>query len=64
VSKYVLNKAELKTKYKQIIGFYFVSSLSGTGIEKLAENIRDVTLHEKYIGELIPVLFYFLVEIP
>ncbi len=51
-----MNKTELKMRYKQIIGFFFVSSLNGTGIAELTEKIKDVTLHEKYIGELIPVV--------
>ncbi len=65
VAKYELNQEELKMRYKQIAGFYFVSSHTGAGVVELSQRIVDATLQEKYIGELIPVrrLFTRLVEV-
>ena len=56
ISKYTLNKEKLKAKYKQIVGFYFVSCTKLTGIDVLADDIVKVTLGLKYIGENIPVI--------
>jgi hypothetical protein len=46
---------KLKSKYKQIAGFHFVSNVSKEGIQKLSKHLIDVTLQEKYMGEAIPV---------
>jgi hypothetical protein len=45
----------LQSKYKQIVGFHFVSSYTGEGIAQLASELIRVTLLQKYIGEEIPV---------
>lgn len=55
VSKYTIDEEGLKSKYKQIIGFHFVSSYTFEGIEELEKKIIETTLQEKYIGEKIPV---------
>lgn len=55
VSKYTIDEEGLKSKYKQIIGFHFVSSHTFEGIEELEKKIIETTLQEKYIGEKIPV---------
>jgi hypothetical protein len=63
VAKYELNQEELKTRYKHIAGFHFVSSHTGTGISELAKRLVEVTLQEKYIGELIPVNTFYLIKL-
>ncbi|CAF0705574.1 unnamed protein product, partial [Brachionus calyciflorus] len=54
VSKYSLDKEDLKSRFKQIVGFHFVSSYTYDGIEELRNAIIKTTLQEKYIGEKIP----------
>ncbi len=54
VSKYALNEERLKEKYKQIIGFYYVSNNSMAGVETLFNDLLDTTAKQKYIGEEIP----------
>ena len=49
VNKYELPIEKLKQRYPQIAGFYFVSSVSGAGINDLAKAIVDVALKEKYM---------------
>lgn len=55
VAKYQLNEQELKNRYKQIVGFYYVSSPTNDGIPELTSQLVKTTLQEKYMGELIPV---------
>lgn len=55
MSKYTLDQDDYKARYKQIVGFHFVSSLSGNGIYDLTKDLVDVTLKQNYIGETIPV---------
>ena len=55
VSTYSLNQEKLKLKFKQIVGFYFVSNYSGTGIQQLSQSLIKITLQQKYINETIPV---------
>jgi hypothetical protein len=55
VSLYVLDEPGLKSKYPNIIGFHFVSSLTKKGIDQLKDKIIEVTLKQTYIGEKIPV---------
>lgn len=57
MSKYVIDEAGLKSKYKQIVGFHFVSSWTHDGIDELRQKIVAATLQEKYIGEQIPVRY-------
>lgn len=54
VNKYELNTEVLKKRYPQIVGFYFVSSFNGTGIDNLSKAIVESALNEKYMGEKIP----------
>ena len=56
VSKYTLDQDDYKTRYKQIVGFHFVSSYDYTGIPELTKEIINVTLKQNYIGETIPVI--------
>ena len=55
VSKYSINKEKLKSKFKQIVGFHFISNKTQVGIEELVEKLVSVTLGENYMGEAIPV---------
>ena len=55
VSKYSLNQKKLRSRYKQIVGFHFVSSVNMTGIQQLADELIRVTLEQKYMGEAFPV---------
>jgi hypothetical protein len=48
----------LQSRFKQIVGFHFVSSLNMTGIAELAQHIIQVTLQQKYIGEKIPEAWF------
>jgi leucine-rich repeat kinase 2 len=54
VPKYYLNEVKLKEKFEKIVGFYYVSNLTKSGIAKLAKDLVEVTLKEKYMGEQIP----------
>ncbi|XP_059176566.1 uncharacterized protein LOC131956160 [Physella acuta] len=54
MSKVELPIIELQKKYPQIIGFHFVSSLTGQGIEELKKQLIQETLKQQYIGEKIP----------
>jgi len=58
VSLYTINKKDLETRYKQIVGFYFVSSVTLAGIEDLVSQLIRVTLQQKYIGEKIPEAWF------
>lgn len=49
VNKYDLPMENLKKKYPQIGGFFFVSSSSGVGIEELSKSIINIALNEKYM---------------
>lgn len=55
VAKFSLNKEKLKSRYSQICGFYFVSNPKNIGIDKLVEDLIDITLKQNYMGEAIPV---------
>ena len=48
----------LKSRFKQIVGFYFVSSSNMSGIKELADQLIKVTLQQKYIGEKIPEAWF------
>ncbi len=54
VKKYSLDMQRLKKRYPQIVGFYFVSSRSGAGVDELSKDIVAAALNEKYMGEKIP----------
>ncbi len=54
VKKYSLDMDRLKKRYPKIVGFYFVSSKSGLGIDDLSKDIITTALNEKYMGEKIP----------
>ncbi|XP_055958804.1 probable serine/threonine-protein kinase pats1 [Patella vulgata] len=45
---------ELRKLYPQIIDFYFVSSITGTNIKQLKDDMLRVTLEQKNMGEKIP----------
>ena len=51
-----MNEAKLKARFKQIVGFYYVSNITHQGIDKLSDDLIKTTLQEKYIGESIPVI--------
>lgn len=55
VSKYSINKERLKSKFKQIVGFHFISNKTQVGIDELVKKLVSVTLGENYMGEAIPV---------
>ncbi|KAK3098103.1 hypothetical protein FSP39_016142 [Pinctada imbricata] len=55
VNKAELPMEELEATYPQISGFYFISSLSGKGIDKLKADLYTVTLDQDYMGEKIPL---------
>jgi hypothetical protein len=54
VSKYSLNEEKLRSKFRQIIGFYYVSSITKEGIDVLSKKLIETTLQEKYMGEAVP----------
>ncbi|KAH3812974.1 hypothetical protein DPMN_141417, partial [Dreissena polymorpha] len=54
VSKYEIPMNEMRARYKQIAGFYFVSSYTGQGIEELQRDLFEKTLEQQYMGEQIP----------
>lgn len=58
VSKYTLDQEDLQLRYKNIVGFFFVSSHTMVGIPELKKKLISTTLEEKYIGEKIPVNKY------
>ena len=60
IFKYTLNEQKLRAKFKQIVGFHFVSSFTQVGIDELSKELIKTTLQEKYIGEAIPVQFKYL----
>lgn len=55
MDKYSLNQERLKAKYKQIIGFHFISNKTKLGIEKLKDDLLQATLGQTYMDEAIPV---------
>lgn len=55
VPKFSINQEKLKSKYSQISGFYFVSSTKNIGINRLVNDLTEITLKQKYINEAIPV---------
>ena len=55
VAKFQLNEADLRKRYKQIVGFHYVSCINNSGISELCNDLVAVALKEKYMGELIPV---------
>ena len=50
-----MDEEDLKSRFKEIAGFFFVSCKTGQGIEELRQKIIEATLEEKYIDEKIPV---------
>ncbi|RMZ94163.1 putative serine threonine- kinase pats1, partial [Brachionus plicatilis] len=54
VFNYVLDEKYLKSKFKDIAGFYFVSCSTGQGVEELKKALIEKTLNESYINEKIP----------
>ena len=54
MSKYSIDTEDLKKRFKQIVGFHFVSSTTMIGIDELEKAIIEITLQQKYIGEFIP----------
>ena len=59
VPKFTLNQQQLKERYKDIVGFYYVSNKTKIGIEDLKQTIISATLQQKHIGEEIPVSLLF-----
>lgn len=57
VSKFSLNQEKLKSKYKQICSFGFISNKTKEGIKELINDLINTTLKETYMGEAIPVGF-------
>ena len=49
VKKYSLQMDKMQKRYPQIIGFYFVSSKNGYGIDELSRAIINTALNEKYM---------------
>ena len=54
VQKFTLPQEELSRKYPQIKGFHFISCYTQEGIKELQDNMLEVTLQQKYMGERIP----------
>ena len=54
VSKFHINKEKLKSKYDQIVGFHFISSVTMKGIDELSKDLIEKTLQQTYMGEHIP----------
>lgn len=54
-----MDEEDLRSRFKDIAGFHFVSSKTGEGIEELKQKIIEATLEEKYIDEKIPVSFNY-----
>ena len=54
VTKYTIDTEDLKQRFKQIVGFHFVSSKNKEGINQLEKEIIEVTMQQKYIGEKVP----------
>jgi leucine-rich repeat kinase 2 len=54
VKKFSLDSDKLKKRYPQIVGFFYVSSRTGHGVEALSEAVVAAALNEKYMGEKIP----------
>ncbi|XP_062596866.1 uncharacterized protein LOC134258357 [Saccostrea cucullata] len=63
VSKIELPMEELKASFSQIQGFFFVSSLTGQGLDELKEKLVSVTLTQGYMGESIPMAWLELEDI-
>ncbi|XP_064636061.1 uncharacterized protein LOC135493099 isoform X2 [Lineus longissimus] len=57
VAKSELPKQELMKQYKQIVGFHFVSSITGTGIRELQEELLESALGQQYMGERVPKIW-------
>ena len=55
VSKYSIDQDDLKSRFKSVVGFFFVSSLTYEGIEQLTNRLIEVTLKQSYSYEKIPV---------
>lgn len=49
VKKYSLQMDKMQKKYPQIVGFYFISSKNGYGIDELSKAIINTALNEKYM---------------
>lgn len=58
VATYSLNMEDLKLRFPQIYGFHYVSSYTFEGIYKFSQNLVEVTLQQKYMGEEIPKLWF------
>ncbi|CAH1772675.1 unnamed protein product [Owenia fusiformis] len=54
VAKAEIPMDKLKKRYPQIVGFHFVSSVKGTGISKLKDDLMTETMKQPYMGEKIP----------
>jgi hypothetical protein len=54
VSKYEVPIDELTARYPQIVGFHFISTYNGAGVTDLQNKLLDITLQQKYMGEMIP----------
>ena len=60
VNKYEIAADKLKSKYSQIVGFHFVSSFDGTGIEGLTKAIIEMALKEKYMVNKVNLILMIL----
>ncbi|XP_060062845.1 uncharacterized protein LOC132543370 [Ylistrum balloti] len=54
MTKMDLPVEDMQHKYHQIVGFQFVSSKTGDGIQNLKEKLFRITLQQEYMGEKIP----------
>lgn len=55
----MLDEEYLKSKFKDIVGFFFVSCYTGQGVEELKKALIQTTLSQSYINEKIPVNHIF-----
>ena len=55
VCKVKVNEKKLKEKFKQIVGFHYVSNRTFKGIDVLVNELVSETVKLKHIGEEIPV---------
>ncbi|XP_062577865.1 uncharacterized protein LOC134239727, partial [Saccostrea cucullata] len=54
IPKPEIEEKVIKNSYPQIQGFHYVSSIQGTGIKELEEQLIEITLQQPYLEEKIP----------
>ncbi|XP_061180809.1 uncharacterized protein LOC133189455 [Saccostrea echinata] len=62
IPKPEIEEKVIKNSYPQIQGFHYVSSIQGTGIKELEEQLIEITLQQPYLEEKIPQVWLNLEE--